>query len=176
MLTDAQFEDVYEKYRDHTIRLFIKSGFDEFTAEDISQDLFELMLRYRHNYNPKYPPNSFWYLTLQYVFAWVVPRYRNANIAEPMGDVSTHPEVQAIPDLNIDPEHSMDVVMFIRSLPKIMQHEIGYDAAGFENMQDRYAAYEADDKPVSCTMYKKALAKLRRDPHFQGVVRDFVGG
>jgi hypothetical protein len=176
MLTDEQFEDVYRRYRDHTIRLMIKSGFDEPTAEDISQDLFELMLRYRHNYNPKYPPNSFWYLTLQYVFAVVVPRYRNADSAEPMGDPFSHPEAQAIPDLNVGPEHSMDVVMFIRSLPKIMQHEIGYDAAGFENMQDRYDSYDGEDKPVSCNMYKKTLAKLRRDPQFQGVVRDFLGG
>lgn len=176
MLTEADFNDLYKNGYARACSIFRKQGLEPDQCDDVAQDMYERMWRYRHQCTETYKPLTFWFLNLRYAISNIVPAYKregtyiltNSDALEFLQDHYPDPA---------DPELQLMLESFLETLPE----ELAQDILAKYSSVTQQDAYELLDslglrpQGKESKAYMMRIKRLKEDPDIQRMIQEFTG-
>ena len=173
-MTEDEFTILFKKGRARACKIFRSMGCGPEDCDDLAQDMYEMLWRYRHRRNKNYTPLTLWYLTLRHVCSVYVPKYQRGE-SIPVEDVDN---CEYIPDLTTQPESEEQVTAFIRNLPQPLGFDVSCKLYGVTNRDDRHKLWLklGDGRFKSEITYRKAVQRLKKDDRVLEFIKDQLTG
>lgn len=176
MLTEADFNELYKNGFSRACSIFHRQGMSPEDCEDIANDMYERIWRYRHQCTETYTPLNFWYLNLRHAIVNIVPAYKrdgtyiltNSDALEFLQDHYPDPS---------DPELQLMLESFLETLPT----ELAQDILAKYNSVTQQDAYQLLDSLGLRTSGKESKAymmrikRLKEDPDVKRMINEFIG-
>ena len=176
MLTEDEFNELYEKGYARACSIFRRQGLEPDQCDDVAQDMYERMWRYRHHKTVDYSPLNYWFLCLRYALVHIVPAYKRDGVFILTNSDAFEFLIKHYPDPhNSEVEHMVE--QFISTLPD----ELATDILAKYNSVTQQDAYELLDslglrnKSGSNKAYMMRIKRLKDDDEVKRMISEFMG-
>ena len=175
MLTDDEFIDLYKNGYKRACSIFVRTGLEPDLCDDVAQDMYERMWRYRHWKTDNYTPITFWFLNLKFCLLKVVPKYKAGEFMAVNSEAVQY-VVDHYPD-PVDMTEQVDIDSLLNQLPSELAIALRVKLfdGDLSDQAEVSALYGNSTVVRNADAQRKKIKRLIDSPEVQSILREYFG-